>query len=151
MNTQYSLVAILKDDPDFNERLIKKTAEVKKDKQNILKLASEYNEKNHDFINESTLKQAKMLSEGELQGLKEEEVMKQVYSGGFLPTKSTPILNLLYFILRETEEIDRELSNQLNEERNKQNKEYGHLIDIDAETLSNNIKEHETMERNLKL
>jgi len=139
--SDYSLVTLLRNDPDFGPRLAKKKEEVKKDKQNLLKTAATYADKFHDEIEEGTRKSVKMLGEGKARGLAEEDVMKEVYSGGFIPMVSTPILNLLYFILRESEDIDRELYAS----RNIQNQQYGNLEDRDAETLSDNFRTPDDM------
>lgn len=145
MTHTYSLVALLKDDPDFSERLAKKTVEVKKDKESLLKMASDYSEKYHTQIEEGTRKQVKMLSEGNENGLSEEDTMKKVYSGGFVPTKYTPILNLLFFLMNEGSEFDRDAREELNELRKTYDKQYGHLTDEASETLSDSFVEPKDM------
>jgi len=142
---EYSLVALLRDDPDFSERLAKKTVEVKKDKQNLLKMASDYSEKYHTQIQEGTLRQTKMIGEGKEMGLSEEDVMKKVYSGGFVPTKYTPILNLLFFLMNEGSEFDREAREELNQLRVKYDQQFGHLTDEASEQLSDNFVEPKEM------
>lgn len=139
MKNDYSLVTILRNDPDFAQQLAKKKEAVKKDKAGLLKMANEYGEKYHEQIESGTRRSVKMIGEGRERGKSEEEVMKEVYSGGFVPMISTPILNLLYFILRESENIDREL------ERTELNRQYGHLTDLSSETLSDNFKTPDDM------
>jgi hypothetical protein len=139
MKNDYSLVSILRADPEFSKQLAKKKEAVKKDKQNLLKMASDYSEKYHEQIAEGTRRSVKMLTDGRNSGRSDEETMKEVYSGGFIPMVSTPILNLLYFILRESENIDREL------ERTELNRQYGHLTDLSSETLSDNFKTPDDM------
>jgi hypothetical protein len=107
MEQQFSLVAILRDDPDFSERLAHVKKEVEKDKVIIKKAATTYTQKYQSEVEEGTKKMQKLLTEGESNGLTEEEIINQY--GKFLPTVRTPILNMLYFILRESEEIDRDL------------------------------------------
>lgn len=100
-----SLIAIMRDDPDFGKRISKKVEEIKQDKQNLLHIADEYGAKYQTEVLEGTLKRAKLLTEGAARGLSEDEVF-QGY-GKFIPTVYTPILNFLYFMMRETEDDDR--------------------------------------------
>ena len=117
----YSLVSILRSDPDFATALQKRKEIVKKDKATLDKAAETYQSKYQQEILEGTEKAKLLIAEGSSHGLTEEDVMKQF--GRFLPTIQTPILNLLYFILRESENIDRELYAT----RNQENRKYGHL------------------------
>jgi hypothetical protein len=94
-----SMLAILRDDPQLAERLAKKTAEVKKDKANLLQAAEQYTERYQQEIEEGTRKHHKMLSEGTNDGMTESEI----FSGKFIPTKFTPIMNFLYFMMRDYE------------------------------------------------
>ncbi len=130
-----SLAKIL-NDPSLlfdSERLAKKTQEVKKDKQSLTNAASNYNERYRDEINEGTKKRQFLIEDGEKRGLKEEDVMKQI--GMFVPCKRTPILNFLYFMLRD-ENVDMNIE----ESRQKYNKQYGHLQDsYEAQTNDNLI------------
>jgi hypothetical protein len=119
----YSLISILRSDPDFATALQKRKEIVKKDKATLDKAAESYQNKYQEEILEGTEKAKLLISEGSSHGLTEEDVMKQF--GRFLPTIQTPILNLLYFILRESENIDRELY----ETRDTDNKKYGHLTE----------------------
>ena len=107
MNKDFSLVRLLKADPDFSERLAHVKKEVEKDKVIIKKATVKYTEKYQNEVAEGTKKMQKLLSEGESKGLTEKEIKEQY--GKFLPTVQTPILNMLFFILRESEEIDRDL------------------------------------------
>lgn len=95
-----SLMAIIGADPDFGKRLSKKVEEIKHDKKNLMALADDYGSKYQQEVMEGTQKRAKLLTEGAARGLSEEEVMSQY--GKFVPTVYTPILNLLYFLLRES-------------------------------------------------
>lgn len=117
-----SLMKIL-DDPTLlfdGERLKKITKEVVKDKNSILKSAEDYNNKYKKEVEDGTLKRQLMIEDGAKRGLKEEDVCK----GSFVPTKYTPILNWLYFIMRE-DNVD----SGWEESRKKYNKQYGHLVD----------------------
>lgn len=117
------------DDPSSlfdGERLKKIATLLKKDKNTVLKSAEDYNNKHKKEIEEGTLKRQLMIEEGTRRGLTEEDVCK----GSFVPTKHTPILNWLYFMMRE-DNIDVGWE----ENRQKYNKQYGHLVDEYEETL----------------
>lgn len=101
-----SLIAIMREDPDFGKRISKKVQEIKEDKQNLLNVADDYGKRYQEEIIEGTKLRQKLLTEGATRGLTESEVMGEY--GRFVPTVYTPILNLLYFMLRETEEQDRD-------------------------------------------
>ena len=98
MEEKYSLMAILRNDPDFAGALSKKKEAVKVDKQNLLRAANTYTQKYKDEILEGTKKRQKLLSEGQSKGLSEEEIFKG--NTTFYPTVYTPILNFLYFMMR---------------------------------------------------
>jgi hypothetical protein len=139
--SEYSLVSILKNDPDFAGALAKRKEIAKKDKQTLVKAAESYSSLYEEEIIEGTKQAQKLISEGSSHGLTEEEAMKQL--GRFLPTVRTPILNMLYFLLRESEEVDREMY-VLREQYNKQ---YGHLEDNTP--LSENVIDPPAMEEYL--
>jgi len=94
-----SLLAIMRDDPEYAKRLQQQTEEVKRSKMGLLAAAEKVAHEHKAEIEEGTRRKQLLLSEGEKRGLDEEEAMKAY--GRFLPTKHTPILNLLYFILKE--------------------------------------------------
>jgi len=100
-----SLISIMREDPDFGRRISKKVQEVKQDKQNLSHAADEYSKRYEQEILEGTKKRQLLLTEGARRGLSEAEVMAEY--GKFVPTVYTPILNLLFFMLRETEDVDR--------------------------------------------
>lgn len=99
MEVNYSLMAILRDDPDFAGALSKKKEAVKKDKQNLVAAAKTYTQKYEKEIEEGTKLRQKLLTEGQSQGMSEDEVLSQY--GRFLPSRQTPILNFLFFMFRE--------------------------------------------------
>lgn len=94
----------MRDDPDFGQRLSKKTEEIKADKRNLLDAADQYGSKYQEEIVKGTELRAKLLTEGASQGKTEEEIMASY--GRFVPTVYTPIMNMLYFMLRESEPQD---------------------------------------------
>jgi hypothetical protein len=93
----YSIMAILRNDPDFSDALKKKTESVKKDKQALLQAAEQYSKKYEEEIADGTKNYHKLLGEGKVDGL---EGSKEL-GGKFVPTKYTPILNFLFFALRD--------------------------------------------------
>lgn len=99
-----SLMSIMRDDPDFGQRLSKKTAEIKADKENILAAADTYGSKYQEEILKGTELRAKLLTEGASNGKTEAEIMSSY--GRFVPTVYTPIMNMLFFMLRESEPND---------------------------------------------
>lgn len=99
-----SLISIMREDPDFGRRISKKVQEVKQDKQNILQAADDYGKRYEQEIIEGTKKRQLLLENGARRGLSEAEVMADY--GRFVPTVYTPILNFLFFMLRETEGTD---------------------------------------------
>jgi hypothetical protein len=134
-----SLMKIL-NDPSLlfdNERLAKKIEEVKKDKQGLTNAASSYNVKYQREIEEGTKKAQLLIEDGKRRGLKEEDIFR----GSFMPTVRTPILNFLYFMLRE-ENVDAGFE----ESRQKYNKQYGHLQDEYVAEDTDNLQAPPEME-----
>ena len=125
-----SLMNIIRTDPDFGKRIAKKVEEIKADKQNLLKLADEYGGRHKDEILEGTEKRAKLLTEGKSRGLSDDEVAQEY--GRFIPTIYTPLLNLLYFMLRESDN-DPHYGTQHYQERNKLDEQFGSLREDDIE------------------
>ena len=96
----------MRSDPDFGKRISKKVEEIKVDKQNLLNVADEYAVKYEKEILEGTELRKRLLTEGSRRGLSETQVFQEY--GRFCPTIYTPLLNFLYFMLRETEDVDRD-------------------------------------------
>ena len=96
----------MRDDPDFGKRISKKVQEIKHDKESLLHVADEYGQKYQQEIIDGTKKRQRLLENGAARGLTEAEVMGEY--GRFVPTVYTPILNFLYFMMRETEDVDRD-------------------------------------------
>jgi hypothetical protein len=95
-----NLMTIMRNDPDFGKRFAKKVEEVKQDKQNLLSIAHKYERKYEREVAEGDRLKQKLLTEGSRQGLSEAEVMGQY--GKYVPCRQTPVLNFLYFLLRES-------------------------------------------------
>ncbi len=114
-----SLVALIKEEPTYLDRIHEIANEVKKDKDKILVMSEKYNQKYEKTISEGTIKRQILLTEGINDGRTEEEVEKTM---GFIPSIYTPILNWLYFFMMEEEIPHIELL------RNEQESEYRHLL-----------------------
>lgn len=91
----------MQSDPEFGRRISKKVEEIKQDKKNLLEIANTYSEKYHQEILEGEELRNHLLTEGTKQGLSEEQIIGSY--GRFVPCLRTPLLNLLYFMLRESE------------------------------------------------
>ena len=114
MKMNYSLMTILRNDPDFAGAFAKEKIEsVKKDKKNLLKTAESYTEKYRQEIEEGTKLRQKLLTEGEASGKTEDEVLSCY--GKFIPAVYTPILNWLFFTFREEADAPKTSKMQLEE------------------------------------
>lgn len=96
-----SLVSIMQSDPEFGKRISKKVEEIKQDKKNLLEIANTYENKYKQEVLEGTELRNRLLTEGTQKGLSEDQIMSSY--GRFVPCLRTPLLNLLYFMLRESE------------------------------------------------
>jgi hypothetical protein len=92
----------MSNDPEFGRRISKKVEEIKQDKQNLSHIADAYESKYKQEILEGTELRNRLLTEGKQKGLSEEQILGSY--GRFVPCLRTPILNLLYFMLRESED-----------------------------------------------
>jgi hypothetical protein len=156
MSESYSLLKILRNDPDFAEALKQKTEAVRKDKKNLLEAATSYTEKYQGEILEGTKLRQKLLTEGEAKGLTEKEIFKG--NARFIPTIYTPILNFLYFMFRDEARDEQKRLRELTEQYIK-DFGYENVIkvleeDVDdskevtlEEILSNDVKRPEEMEK----
>jgi hypothetical protein len=94
-----SLMAIMRENPDMAKRLEQGTKEVRETKKTLMANASEYTEIYHKEIEEGTRQRQLLLENGKSLGKTEEEVLKE--HGRFLPSRQTPIMNFLYFFMRD--------------------------------------------------
>ena len=94
-----SLMAIMRENPDLAKRLEEGTKEVRESKANLVAAANGYNERYEKEINEGTEKRKLLLEHGREQGKSEEEIFAEY--NRFIPTKYTPILNFLFFMMRD--------------------------------------------------
>lgn len=114
-----SLVSLIKDNPDYIDRIQELAVEVKKDKSKILSMASKYNNKYEKQISEGTKKRQLLLAERVNHGQSPEEAERSL---GFIPSIYTPILNWLYFFMMEEQIPEKELL------RSEQEEQYRHLL-----------------------
>lgn len=94
-----SLMSIMRESPDIAKRIEEGTKEVRETKKNLLNNAAEFTEIYHNEIEEGTKKHQLLLENGAERGLKEEDVLKE--HGKFIPSKETPIMNFIYFLMRD--------------------------------------------------
>jgi hypothetical protein len=104
-NDSMALMSILRSNPDLAERIERITEAVKEDKKNLLEAANDYNSRYQEEIEEGTRKRQLLLTEGKKRGMTEDEVLSTY--GQFLPSVQTPILNFLFFVMREENEVDK--------------------------------------------
>ena len=121
-NSNMSLVSLLKDNPDFMERINEVAKEVKKDKVKIMAVADKYNHKYEKQISDGTRRRQILITEGTNRGQSVEEVERTL---GFIPSIYTPILNWLYFFMMEENDPRKE------EIRYEQEEKYRHLLHED--------------------
>jgi len=117
MEQNYSLMAILRQDPDFAGALTKKTEAVKKDKKSLITAATTYTQKYEKEINEGTKLRQRLITDGREKGMNEDEALHNyaITSGKFLPSIYTPILNWLFFTFREEAEAPQTAKMELEE------------------------------------
>ena len=154
MSSEMMLARLMQEDALFAERLKRNIKLIEQDKKNLLNRADEYSHLHQQEIDEGTKRMQLLLTEGKARGLTEEEVRGSV--GRFLPTRRTPILNMLYFMLREDTpqwlDIKKEfearfggIHEDYNLDESQLNKKYGHLEY--EEKMSDSVKEPESMDK----
>ena len=112
-----SLISIMQSDSEFGRRISRKVEEIKCDKQHLAAIASEYSSKYEKEIAAGEKLKQNLLTEGEHRGITREEAL---CGHGFIPQLCTPILNMLYFLLRESEN-DQYYGSQHYERRDRMN------------------------------
>jgi len=105
MKNEMSLISILSStNADLMEHLKKVTEDVRQDKKKLVSAAEKFSVEYRDEIAEGTKKCQKLLEEGNQRGMSRKEAERYAYQGGFMPTVHTPILNMLYFMLRDSQD-----------------------------------------------
>lgn len=150
MENNYSL-AVFGKDADFAARLQETVKEIKKSNTNLRTAASQYTNKYQEEVNVGTRKLQLLLEEGKRRGYSEEEILEN--QKNFYPTVRTPILNMLFFLLREhpdAADIDltrlvSDVGRNHNELLAEQNSKYGSLQhDLADEHTADEAPEMET-------
>lgn len=130
MSNNYAL-SVFEKNPDFAIRLQQQVAEIKKTHKSLSEAASNYTVKYDAEVKEGTKKMQLLLTEGKRRGFTEEEILAAQQN--FCPTVRTPILNMLFFLLKEHPDANNINFNRLFEDINKnpeallneQNNKYG--------------------------
>jgi hypothetical protein len=104
MENTLSLMAIFRDDPSMADRLSKATKEVEEYSTALNTAASSVQSQYSREIEEGTRQKQLLLENGKRSGKTEEQVLSEY--GKYIPTVHTPILNLLFFLLRDGEKKD---------------------------------------------
>lgn len=129
-NNNYAL-SVFEKNPDFAIRLKEQVAEIKKSHKNLSEAATNYTVKYNEEVKEGTRKMQLLIAEGKKHGFTEQEILET--QTNFCPTVRTPILNMLYFLLREHPDANNINFNRLVEDLdknpelllNEQNTKYG--------------------------
>lgn len=130
MSNNYAL-SVFEKNPDFAIRLQQQVAEIKKTHKSLSEAASNYTVKYDAEVKDGTKKMQLLLTEGKRRGFTEEEILAAQQN--FCPTVRTPILNMLFFLLKEHPDANNINFNRLSEDINKnteillneQNNKYG--------------------------
>ena len=130
MNNNYAL-SVFEKNPDFAFRLQEQVAEIKKSHKNLTDAAKSYTGKYQEEVNAGTKKLQLLLAEGKRRGFTEDEVL--AHQQNFCPTVRTPILNMIFFLMREHPDANKINFNRLAEDLDKnpdlllteQNNKYG--------------------------
>jgi soluble cytochrome b562 len=139
-----SLIQLMRDDPNFGRRFDKKVTEIKEEKKQLLNTAARYEDKYNKEVLAGTQLRAKLLTEGAAQGKTEQEIMSEF--GRFVPTVYTPILNMLYFILRENEDENPKYYKNLYAQRDRINEELKKQGMLDHKDDDNLLKDENISE-----
>src|SRR5579862_2264411 len=130
-----SIMAILRNDPDYAAALKKRGQDLTKDKNNLVQASEQYSEKYKTEIEEGTRNYQKLLGEGMVSGLEGDKSL----SGKFMPTKYTPILNYLFFSQRDEDVAPKKTPEEIIHEYLKQFTDMGfeksELIDLYAKGM----------------
>jgi hypothetical protein len=132
MQDTLSLMAIFRDDPSMADRMAKATKEVEEYSVALNSAASKVSTQYSREIEDGTRQKQLLLENGKRNGKSEEQVLSEY--GKYIPTVHTPILNLLFFLLRDGEQKNwLHVHKQINESMGTVNK------DIDAVATSEEL------------
>ena len=116
MNDNYAL-SVFEKNPEFAFRLQQQVSEIKKSHKSLTEAAKSYTGKYQEEVNVGTKKMQLLISEGKKHGFTEEEVL--AHQQNFCPTARTPILNMIFFLMREHPDAANINFNRLTEDLNK--------------------------------
>ncbi len=124
MTDTTSLISMVKsNDAEFIKRLAAKTETVRKDKQGLTNAAATFNAKYAKEVEEGTRKKQFLLENGRRMGKTDDEILGSM--AVFIPSKQTPILNLLHFLTHEYKDVSNDI--QVLREEKDADKGYGQL------------------------
>lgn len=104
IDSSFSLMKMMRDDEDFIKRMEQKKANVKADIDNLSAAAKIYEKKYENVVADGTREKQLLLEDGRRRGLTEEQTYGKMTK--FIPAKDTPILNMLYFLMNEYENVN---------------------------------------------
>jgi hypothetical protein len=107
------------------------------DTRKLNSTASEYTNRYQQEIEEGTRQRQLLIENGANRGMSEEDALKSYCK--FIPTKYTPILNMLHFMFREASYIDEV-------QTKRDNKLYGHLTEDHDVNSSGNFTKMKDMD-----
>lgn len=137
MSDKYSLVELMKNDFCF-ESLKKAKEDTKKFKSSLDSSSKSYNDKYKDRIEKENLKRQLLLEDAGIEdGSPEAEEFFRYRNDQFYLTKNTPILNFLYLLNEEFDEVESKFESLKEEYEQK----YGDLIheNVDTSVLKNDM------------
>ena len=116
MQENYAL-SVLQKNPDLAAKLRENMEHIKKSKLGLNNAAQNYISKYKEEVDAGTKKMKLLLENGKKRGFTEEEIIAAQNS--FCPTVRTPILNMLFFLIREHPDANNINFNRLAEDVNK--------------------------------
>mgnify|MGYP006921390610 CR=1 FL=1 len=127
-NNQTWALSLQKEDLTLQERLRKQMDHIKKSKNTLMDSAEQYSTKYQSEVVEGTKKLQRLLEDGRRKGKTDQEILDS--QTVFCPSVRTPILNMLYFLLREHPDAHKIDLNRLQEDIGKDM--YGVLNELNA-------------------
>ena len=130
-NENYAL-SVLQKNPDLAFRIQEQSIRLKQSKINLNDAAAKYTNKYQSEVDEGTKKLQLLLENGKRHGFTEEEILAAQTT--FYPTVRTPILNMLFFLVREHPDaadkiqfnrLQTDINKKHNSILNEQNTQYG--------------------------
>jgi hypothetical protein len=114
-NNQNWALSLQKEDPTLQERIRNQMEHIKKSKNTLMNSAEQYSTKYQSEVVEGTKKLQRLLEDGRRKGKTDQEILDG--QTVFCPSVRTPILNMLYFLLREHPDAHKIDLNRLQEDK----------------------------------